>query len=171
MVKIKNTDVLIKAFAKTFSDNDEVELLICGEGPERKRLTVLIENLNLESKVRLLGQQSRTELASLYESSNVFVLVSQSETFGVAYVEALASGLPVIATRSGGPLDFVNSSNGILVEVSDLDNIAKALNKMSQQWQDFDRKKISANISRKFAPKRVVEQIERIYSRNLHSKI
>lgn len=171
LVKIKNTDALIKAFAKTFSDNDEVELLICGEGPERKRLTVLIENLNLESKVRLLGQQSRTDLASLYESSNVFVLVSQSETFGVAYVEALASGLPVIATRSGGPLDFVNSSNGILVEVSDLDNIAKALNKMSQQWQDFDRKKISANISRKFAPKRVVEQLERIYSRNLHAKI
>ena len=125
MVKIKNTDVLIKAFAKTFSDNDEVELLICGEGPERKRLTVLIENLNLESKVRLLGQQSRTELASLYESSNVFVLVSQSETFGVAYVEALAV-VCLLLPLDQADLWFVNSSNGILVEVSDLDNIAKS---------------------------------------------
>ena len=64
------------------------------------------------------------EIVKVYEECDCFVLPSAGETFGVVYVEAMAAGLPVIATRCGGPEDFVNEDNGILIisEIKDMHN-------------------------------------------------
>ena len=59
--------------------------------------------------------------------SNAFVLASRTETFGVVYIEALSQGLPVIATRCGGPESIVTSDNGLLVPIENIPELTKAL--------------------------------------------
>jgi len=115
LIPLKKMDLLINAFNKYCLDNSDSTLMIFGDGPERPKLDKQIINLGLESNVILRGSCERKVIAEELRSASCFVLVSQSETFGLAYVEALASGIPVIATKCGGPEDFVNESNGILI--------------------------------------------------------
>ena len=67
----------------------------------------LIIELGIEKCVEFTGKLSREEMLPKLSYSNVFVLPSNSETFGVVYIEAMALGLPVIATKCGGPEDFL----------------------------------------------------------------
>ena len=107
---------LLHAFAAL---HGEPRLIIFGDGPESGALRALCAELGLYSRVSFRGHCPREELAEAYAAADCFVLASRSETFGVAYIEAMAAGLPVIATRCGGPEDFVTEENGILIPVDD----------------------------------------------------
>ena len=95
--------------------------------------------------------------------SDCFVLASRRETFGVAYIEAMAMGLPVIATKCGGPEDFVTNENGILVPVDDIDKLKEALIKMHQNIDLYDREKISSSTRESFAPSTIAKHLIEVY--------
>jgi glycosyltransferase involved in cell wall biosynthesis len=84
-----------------------VKLLILGIGPDLLTLKDLVDALNLENRVFFLGQVSHSEIPKYLKASNIFIRPSLSEGFGNSFVEAMAAGIPVIATPVGGIVDFL----------------------------------------------------------------
>ncbi len=134
----KGFDVLVKAYAKFLEDTEslsasgykDTHLTIMGDGPELKNIKELANSLGISNKITFTGSYIRSDFAKELAKSNCFVLSSRSETFGIVYIEALATGTPVIATRCGGPEDFVNDENGMLVGVNDVLGVKSALEKI-----------------------------------------
>lgn len=92
-----------------------------------------------------------------------------SETFGVSYLEALSCGVPVIATRCGGPECFVNEHNGIMVEPDNVDDLAKAMQTMYYNISYYNRAEIARKIREDYSAQavasRLMEQYERLARR------
>lgn len=166
----KRMDLLIKAFNVFQQSRKRVSLTIFGEGPERPKLEELISKLDLSQKVILRGLCERGEIANKLHESNLFVLASQSETFGVSYVEALATGVPVIATRCGGPESFVDDTNGILIPVDNLEALVEAMKSLYKNIKKYDRKKISDMAKEKFSPQMVTNKLIEIYEDVINDK-
>ena len=158
---------MIKAF-KIFKDKP-IRLLIIGEGEQRAFLNTLIADLGLEKQVVLLGLKSRQEISAYLNRSDVFVLASRGETFGVVYIEALLAGLPVIATKCGGPEDFVNDTNGLLMECEDVKGLEKALLSMYEKMDDYDGNKISSDCLQRFSPHAVAFALMAVYRQILNA--
>ena len=95
-----------------------VTLRLVGDGPERERIHALVRTLNLGEHVHFLGE--RIDLPAVYRESDVFLLPSQTESFGLAALEALACGVPVVASRVGGiPEVVIDGEVGLLAELGD----------------------------------------------------
>ncbi len=98
-------------------------LLLIGDGPERGRVEARVRRLGLREHVRLLGQQERFE--SLLAGAAAFVLPSETESFGLAALEALSAGVPVVASQVGGLAEVVrHGETGFLAAVDDVDEMA-----------------------------------------------
>lgn len=169
LIHRKGFDLLINAFKK--ADIKDSLLYIIGEGELYGELENQIKRLNLEDKVFLLGLKKRDEIAELMRKSDVFVLPSRAETFGVVYIEAMMVGLPVIASVCGGPEEFINETNGLLIPVNDENSLIIALKQMRDQISFFDRKKISDQCEEQFSPKRIATQLITVYSTCLKKNI
>ncbi len=166
----KRMDLTIEAFYRAFLDFQEVTLTIYGEGRERAKLEGIIKKYSLESRVVLMGMCSREVIKEKLKECDCFVLASRSETFGVAYIEALASGVPVIATKCGGPEVFVHKDNGCMIPVDDLDELVRAMKYMYQNVIAFNKENISAEIKLKFSPQAVSEKLLEVYKHVMTSK-
>lgn len=141
-----------------------VRLVIVGDGPMRTELERLVSNNRLGDRVEIKGMLSRADTADVYAGCDCFVLPSSRETFGVVYVEAMAAGLPVIATRCGGPEDFVNDENGVLIDVDNQHQLEDAMNYMIGNIGRYDEDGIKAYVQSKFSPEVVAEQILELYA-------
>ncbi len=159
----KRTDLTIEAFHQAFKNEQNVTLTIFGEGEERPFLEKLIEKYNLSQKVFLKGLCSRHEIAKNFQESDCFVLASRAETFGVAYVEAMATGLPVIATKCGGVDAFIHNGNGVLVPVDNLEDLTDGMKYMYAHAAAFDQRKISEEMHQNFSPETVSRQLIAVY--------
>ena len=95
----------------------------------------------MEKQIKLLGRLSRLRTAEEVKNSDAFVLASVNEPFGVVYIEALACGKPVIGSRNGGAEFIINSSNGLLVDVDNREQLAKAMKYLYDNINGYDRKK------------------------------
>ena len=126
----KGMDVLLRAFAIAFAGNAQVRLEIGGDGADRPRFIALAEALDIASQVMWRGALTREQVRECLWRADAFVLPSRYETFGVVFIEAMATGLPVITTRCGGPEDFVDENCGCLVEVDQPDQLAEAMTTM-----------------------------------------
>jgi glycosyltransferase involved in cell wall biosynthesis len=98
------------------------------------------------------------------DDSDAFVLPSREETFGVVVIEALSRGLPVVATRSGGPEYIVNNDNGIVVSPGDPDALAAAIIRIAHEYDRFDRYKIQQEILAGFGSGRFLATMQKIYN-------
>lgn len=133
LAAIKGFDLLLQAFADRFQGDDAVRLTIVGDGPERYNLQQLACSLGIANQVRFTGAAMPDEVHQEMCRSHAFVLASHIETFAVVLIEAMATGLPVIATRCGGPEDIVTPDTGILVTVGDKAALATAMEHMRRQ--------------------------------------
>lgn len=167
LIKIKGFDLLIRAFAEAFKDDKTVKLSIVGDGPERKALQDAVNQYGIGDQITFLRTIGREKVKQIYYDSDAFVLSSRSETFGVVFIEAMATGLPVIATRCGGPESFVDENNGMLVKVNDVDELADAMRKIRANYKNYNPMQISEKCREKFAPDVVAEKIISVYNQYL----
>lgn len=161
--KDKNVESVIRAFSKKFKHKELVELIIIGDGPEKKNLEDTIKELGLCKKVKLLGAKSREELPNYYNSSDAFILASDYETFGVVYIEALASGLPIIATKCGGPEEFFEDNFGYIINKGNQNELELAMKQIYNNIHLFNSKDISLSILDKFDNKVISNKIIQEY--------
>lgn len=157
----KGMDVLIHAFANLNKEN--VRLHIIGDGCCYNDLKSEVEKANLFEKVKFWGALPHKDISELYRKADAFVLASRFETFGVVYIEALASGLPVIATRCGGPEDIVTEDNGILVDVDDIGALTIAMEKMIAEYKTYNFLEIANTAKEKYAPQTIGRQLENVF--------
>ncbi len=167
LVPNKGMDTLIIAFYEVFAHKQGTHLYIVGEGPERGRLKRLIDVSGTSGQVQLLGSLNRNEIAKKMCECHCFALASRGETFGVAYIEAMAAGLPVVATKCGGPENFVNDTNGILVDIDDIGALGNALQYMQDNYRKFDRIDVSKRASACFSPERLAEKLLEVYKKTI----
>ena len=125
----KGTAYLIRAMQSV-----DALLVIAGSGPLEASCKALVKELHLEDKVRFLGPKPHTQLRAVYASADVFAAPSVTtksgdvEGFGLVILEAMASGLPVVASRSGGITDIIrDGENGLLAGERNVDELAAQL--------------------------------------------
>ena len=129
---IKDHATALRAFAQFAEARPDSRLLLVGDGPERPNIEKLLEQLNLRGKVQLLG--TRSDVARLLSCADVFLLTSISEGIPLTLIEAMAAGLPVVATRVGGVSEVVeDGETGFLVESGNADGIAAALSTLAME--------------------------------------
>jgi N-acetyl-alpha-D-glucosaminyl L-malate synthase BshA len=125
---VKRIDDLL-TMTQTLSDDLPVLLLLIGDGPERERLQKQVRAKGLSSSVRFLGQQK--DFVPLLQQSDVFLLPSQMEGFGLSALEALGCGVPVVASNVGGlPEVITDGQTGFLHEVGDVAAITRAVRQL-----------------------------------------
>ena len=128
-VRQKGFDLLLQAFAKAVSSGlDSHDLLIAGEGPEKRNLETFSAALGLQHRVHFLGRTNRKRTAQLFLGCSFFVLPSRLEPLGIVNLEAMAAGKAILAANVGGVPEIVaHERNGILVERRNVDALANGI--------------------------------------------
>ena len=143
---------------------DSVELQIVGEGPLEYEMETLVEELGIGGNVRFMGV--RSNIGPLIASADLLLLPSQHESFGLAALEAMACGVPVIASKVGGLPEVIDDGkNGFLFSVGNTEEAAeKAVNllKDKELYKAF-RERSLYDALQKFSMDKIVDQYERLY--------
>lgn len=158
----KGFDTLIKAFSKKFK-NKKVRLVIGGDGSQRTWLEGIAKSEDVEKQVTFLGALSRDEVASWMNKCDSFVLPSRYETFGVVYIEALASGKPVIGTFNGGAEDIVSKDVGILVEIDNIEDLSYAMEYIIKNIKEYNPDELREYCIEKFSANVIIKKIINVY--------
>lgn len=122
----KNHSVVIKAISKL--KNEEIYYVIAGQGKLKDKLVKLANSLGVKERVRFLGY--RSDVAELYKSADVCAFPSIREGQGLAAIEGMASGLPLVVADNRGTRDFVTPENGIMCDHYDAEAFANAIRKL-----------------------------------------
>ncbi|AIU77645.1 YpjH [Bacillus velezensis M27] len=161
--KVKRVKDVIRVF-RNIAANTKAKLLLVGDGPEKCVAWQLVEKYGLQDQVLLLGNQDRVE--ELYSISDLKLLLSEKESFGLVLLEAMACGVPCIGTNIGGIPEVIKDQvSGFLVEVGDIQAASeKALavledKQLSKRLTDHALKMVETA----FSSQRIVSQYERIY--------
>ncbi|MFM6956199.1 MAG: N-acetyl-alpha-D-glucosaminyl L-malate synthase BshA [Ignavibacteria bacterium] len=119
-----------------------IKLVLVGDGPDRAEAERVSRELGIHEHVRFLGKQNA--LPEILSIADIFLMPSQSESFGLAALEAMACGVPVIGTNLGGiPEVITHSENGYIAELGDIKRMAKyAVDLLNhpRRWQEFSTK-------------------------------
>ncbi len=164
--KNKGVDILLRAFEKACK-GQAAELNIAGDGIEKENLERLAIALGIKTQVHFTGLLTRSDVRDLIQGSHVIISSSYVETFGITLIESLACGKPVIASRSGGPLAFVNDENGLLVPPGDVDALADALTKMISQYSQYDLHVIRAECVALYSKEAFMKRLEALYEKSI----
>jgi len=135
LIPRKNVAVILNAL-KEFGDSIEWSYSIIGDGPERGDLQLLAERLGLAHRVRFLGRMPHGEAIGKIKEAHVFVLVSTMETFGMVYLEAMASGTLTVGLKGDG-LDglLLHMENGLLADSPQPEDLLKVLDLAALQLE------------------------------------
>jgi glycosyltransferase involved in cell wall biosynthesis len=158
---VKGLDVLLQAVAGI---RENVRLHIGGKGTLLDHYKTLAKKLNILDRCIFYGGIPHAEVNVFMQKLHCFVSSSRWETFGIAVVEAMACGVPVITTRSGGPDEFVNQANGLLIPVDDSEQLAAAITDMMKNFSRYDAALIRAQVLSRFSEDSFLEKIESVYS-------
>jgi N-acetyl-alpha-D-glucosaminyl L-malate synthase BshA len=165
--KVKRVEDVVEIF-KRIRDKIPAKLLLAGDGPERYKIEQLCTELGVCDDVQMVGNvQTAQEIHCI---SDLFVLPSQTESFGLAALEALASGVPVISSNAGG-LPEVNKDgySGYLSDVGDVDKMAKdALHILEDDASLAKYRKQAYDHSLNFTIDNILPQYEAVYNRLLN---
>ncbi len=166
----KGFDTLIKSFAKKFKDKEAV-LYIGGDGSQRSWLEALTVENGVKDQIIFLGALSRDDVSKWMNKCDCFVLPSRYETFGVVYIEALASGRPVIGALNGGAEDIINNLNGYLIPIDDIDILAEKMIEVYDNIESYDEEEIRIDCLKRFSPKVIVNKIISVYKEVLKDSV
>ncbi len=159
----KGLPVLFQTLQQYLKNNKNWRLDIIGDGPGRERVQEIVNECRLNEFVTFHGMQTKPEVASFMGEADLFILPSIKETFSVVTAEALATGTPVLVTKCGGPEDYVNQSNGILVKAGDSGALYEGLLRSIESLDSYDNEQIASDALQRFGPQIIGEKYTRIY--------
>lgn len=156
----KNHESALRAFADL--GNTDAHYVIAGKGELFKKLVCLSRELGIEDRVHLLGY--REDVKDIYRIADVFLHLSFREGLPVSVIEAMASGLPIVASRIRGNVDLVEDGGGILVSADDVDGAADAIERLlsSRKMRD-EMSAYNKEAAKKYSVENVVGLLEKIY--------
>jgi glycosyltransferase involved in cell wall biosynthesis len=166
-IEVKDHFTLLKAYKTMKDDYPEISLIFCGGAHDReyhKRVMDFINQNNLSSDVKLLGTIS--DMRKFYSACDCLVFPSKFENLSLVILEALSSGLPIIATNRGGNIDqVIDGENGFLIEPENHIELAAAMRKYLEypaiiNGQGVESRKIAKN---KFSVDVMVKKVEELY--------
>ncbi len=161
--QVKRVSDVIRSFA-LIAEEIPAQLFLVGDGPEMKKMITLVDELGIREKVHFLGKQEN--LAELYSISDLFLLLSEKESFGLAALEAMACGVPCIGTDIGGiPEVIADGENGYICALGDLETIStKAISLLSDPvlYKQFSQNALDA-VHQRFSAECIVEEYEKVY--------
>jgi glycosyltransferase involved in cell wall biosynthesis len=161
LVPEKGMDVLIGAFRRAFPQSGEpVGLVIVGDGPQRDALR---ERASADARIVLAGTQEN--VAPFYPAFDAYVSAARFEPFGIAILEAMAAGCPLILTRSQGPREFVADPRTRWIDDASDAALAEGL----VEARAAGRRRLAYELGA-FSPARAVAEIEQLYTRVIASK-
>ena len=167
--KIKRVEDVVKVFVKV---NQVIpsKLLLVGDGPERSAIEDLCRSTCSRADIRFLGRQEQME--EILAISDLFILPSEYESFGLVALEAMAAEVPVISTNVGGlPEVNINGVTGFLSNVGDVDDMSKnIINLLSDEKAFATMKKNALEHAMKFDINNIVPQYENLYKKVLEEK-
>lgn len=163
--KIKRIDDIVRTFSIVQEQMDAVLVLI-GDGPETNTIRHLIKELDIESSVILAGQQ--TDVKSFYMMSDIFLLLSQKESFGLALLEAMHCGSVPIGSTAGGISEVIRDGRtGLIVEVGDYSAAAEKITDLLEDPKRYEsmQQQMIDDISIRFRTDVIIEEYEALYKR------
>jgi glycosyltransferase involved in cell wall biosynthesis len=167
----KNWDTLLHAFAKLRIEHPSVHLVLIGEGTARQSLQALAIERGINDRVTFTGALPFEEIPRYLKAADIFAFASITETQGLATIEAMAAGLPIVAVDGPGTRDFVeHGRQGLLVE-NDPNALAKGLNELLTDPQRM--KRLSQNALKKariFGITRLGKKLVRVYEQAIQDK-
>ncbi len=163
MVEQKGIDILLESIALIKSKIDNIEFRIVGDGLKLESYISLSKELKITHLVNFLGKKNRDEVIEEFENCHAFVLPSKHESFGIVYIEALACGKPIIATRCGGPVSIVNKINGLLIDRDDSNALSAGILNIYKNYNKYDSQKIRDAFIDKFSKVVNIKKYVRVY--------
>ena len=169
LVPIKNHTLLLESYSIFHKNHPKTHLYIIGHGTLREELQKKCIELGINESVTFKGRLSRKETADVFHNSDVFAFTSISETFGVSCIEALAAGVPVVSTNCGGPNDFIDKRNGVIVDSTVPHAFAEALDNVYTNYNQYDRNEISRDINERYSSSSIAKKLNGLYSEILNT--
>lgn len=166
-IMTKGQDVLTEAVIRLRDKYPEMELRFAGDvfPPQEQELLQLkkrIKTMGMDSRIRFLGDIS--DIPSFLQELDLFVFPSRSESFGIALIEAMAVGVPCIASMAEGPAEIMEGGRlGSLFPVGDVRALADAIEDMISQYGEIDTKAISDTVRERYDIGHTVENLLSIY--------
>ncbi len=160
---VKRVPDIVRAFARVHQKIPSV-LVLVGDGPQRPEVEAEVARLDLASSVRFLGKVN--VVSDLLRAADLFLLPSASESFGVSALEAMACGVPVVATNVGGlPEVMRDGETGALVPVGDVDAMAKKALELLQPATWKAARAAAVRRAADFSAELIVPRYENLYQR------
>jgi L-malate glycosyltransferase len=167
---LKRVDDVIRIFKKV---NDEIpsKLLLIGDGPERSKCEYLAKDLGIDDRVKFYGEQeSFMEILSI---ADLFLMPSQSESFGLSALEAMACGVPVVSSNAGGlPELNLHGETGYIAEIGDVDKMADYATRLlgdPKRYRIFSENALERSTNL-FSAEKIIPEYEKYYEEVLGNK-
>lgn len=158
---VKGLDILLRAVADLKTD---FVLHVGGSGKLLPSYKALSKELGIAQKCIFYGFILPNDVPAFMSRLHFFVCSSRSETFCVALAEAMAAGRPVVSTRCGGPEEFVDDSNGMLVNVEDVASLQHGTEQMILNYKNYNSTSISRSVNERFSEVSFLLRVEAVYS-------
>ena len=165
LYEAKGYEYLLEALAILRREGRHVELDVIGDGPGRERYAALAKELGLDGHVVFQGIVPKAEVARRMREASVFVLTSRYDNNPCVLIEAMASGLPVVATRVGGIPEVVDERSGLLAAPRDPRAIADAIATALDRIDDWDRDAIATAAATRFGREAIGRRLAAVYER------
>jgi glycosyltransferase involved in cell wall biosynthesis len=158
---VKGLDLILKAIS---SIRQDFIFHIGGDGVLAENYKSLAKEVGVFEKCVFYGLILPEQVPAFMSRLHFFVNASRSETFGIAIVEAMACGLPVIASDCGGPFDFIKPFNGKLTPKEDVNELGIAIDFMMNHFRDYHSEEIREFAFANYSSKKFISEIEKIYA-------
>lgn len=163
----KGLDILIKAVS--LLKDMELTVHIGGDGKYLNTFKEMAKELDIAGKCIFYGEIKPESIQDFYSKLDFYVLPSRDETFGVVVVEAMACGLPVIATKCGGPEEIITKETGVLIDRENPQELARAIRSVAGNLGSYNRKAIRDYVLEKYSPDLFVASVSEVYQELLRN--
>lgn len=160
----KQVDVILQAFGLLLKSMPDAELVVTGRGAAEAGLKKLAQDLGIDSRVKFVGFVVADELAKLYASAALYVIMSTAETQSLSLMQAFANKVPAIAARSRGLIDYTGEGRGFLVTPGNAKELAERMEEILRSKEKQESMgNAGATFVEKLTPEKIAETWENMY--------